>query len=242
MEFLSSHLMKIQNKFKLLLVLFLSVTVSSCATAIEYKVDRKMYRPERINSYKCLVDVMRDLRSENERNGTVSSLKGYAYTKDEFWKKDIGMQVSKTLVKHMEKVRLFSEVVLQDVEDDLINNDYKIQALLTEGYDFALTCDLHSFYGYMSGAGAKNVASVFGSALALMIVSKTTIGGQTVIGDIKIIDLNKREILHEGEIVFDFEESIKMYKNPMIYAIRALKGANNKYIQKIDEVIRNRRK
>ena len=225
------------KKFQLVnLVVFLAIITTGCGVPIKYGFDKSLYRRAEPKNLKAVIDLFQDLRTEDEHDGTFSATKKYLYTKDKLFKKNIDQQVSDALIKHLQKAKMFDEVVFQDFDDDLFESPGKISALKAQGFDVAIQGDLYHLYGYRSSSG---VASFFGLA-GLMIealINHKVVGGRAAYGEVKFIDLNSGLGVWQGNFSYDYEDRVIFYGEPPSYAIKALKEINDQLTQKLDEVV-----
>ena len=141
------------------------------------------------------------------------------------------------LVKHLDKSKLFKKVELKDVSDGLLENSSMLDDLAKEGVNWVIMGDITHFYGFQSSTGSENVAVLFGviGVLTEAIANPKTVGGH-ITYSIKVIDVNKKEVVWQGEVDYSFKEKDKFYDGPVCYALRALKAANNKLTEKLESL------
>ena len=228
--------------FQLFLILGLALSASGCATSINYGFDSKMYKREKPHAMTALVDEFQDLRTQDEHDGTFSATKDYLYTEDKQFNKNIGDQVTDTVVKHLRNAHLFNTVTKKDIPNFADGDIEAMQNIAKQGYDILVMGDLHHFYGYRSGKNAAMMGALFGLAgtLTEAVANKKTVGGRATLGDVKIVDLKNQKVLWQGNINYDFEKRDTFYSEPPGYAIEALKKVNEQLVQKIDELIQDK--
>lgn len=218
------------------LVLFVTLT-SGCAAQLTYGYDKTLYKRPQKTSLSAVVRSIHDLRTEDEQKGTFSTTDGYLYTSDDLFKKDIGKQATAALVKHIEKANIFTAVVSKQLENFSLENAAEIEKLVQEGFDILILGDLYHLYGYQSGTAGPAVLFGLTGVLLEAMANKKVVGGRASLGDVKIIDLRKKEVLWEGDVDHDFERKDTFYDGPPAYAIEALKQANDKLVKTIGETV-----
>lgn len=230
-----------KNVWNLIAVTALMLVASGCAIPIKYGYDKTLYHREAPHALTAVVDVAQDLRTQDEHDGTFSTTKDYMYTQDKIFKKEIGMQVSKALVEHLKKAKVFTKVEVKDLSD--FKEDPSVyESLSATGADIAIFGDLHHFYGFRSGKSSSMTASMFGlvGVLTEAMANKKVVGGRAMIGDAKVVDIKNQKVLWQGDIDHDFEDKDTFYGEAPGYAIEALKKANDKFVQTIDEALKDR--
>ncbi len=225
-----------------LLLLVASFGFMGCATKIHYGLEKSLYqRPEKTKLVAAL-DQIQDLRTEEEHDGTFSLTKGYDYSKDSAFKKDISAQVTDITAKHLRHANIFSAVEVQELVNFSVEDQAQVDALLAQGIDIVIQADLHHFYGYQSGAKSAAMSSFFGLAgvMTEALVNKKLVGGRATLGDVKIFDLDSKSLLWQGDLDYEFEEKDTFYDGGPMYAIQALKKVNEKLAQQVSEVVHDR--
>jgi len=224
-----------------LLVPFIFLTCG-CATPIKYNLGKGIYEGENPTNYTLAVDVFQDLRPSGESDGTIVKDKGptFVSTQDKNFTPDIDRQISGMLVEHLNKANIFKQVELRDVDNAIYSNSGLMSSLNAEGIDLVMLGNLSHFYGYMD-MGASTIAAVaFGlvGALTEAIINHKTVGANVEYSDMKIIDLRNKQIIWEGNIGHEYEEKVVFYDSPVAYSLRGLREANNKFAEKLDDIMR----
>ncbi|UCD15016.1 MAG: hypothetical protein JSV34_04645 [Candidatus Omnitrophota bacterium] len=225
------------SKFKMFIFMFMVLILTGCASTIRYAFNKGLYVSDKPLPYKVVVDVFEDIRPSEERDGTMYKHGVSLYTRDRSFKADIDKQISQMLVEHLEKAKVFNEVRVRDVNDNLEVDIEEMEKLEQEGIDFVITGNLEHFYGFQSGV--SGVAYAFGAlgVLTEAIVNPKRVGGNVEYSDIKIIDVAKKEVLWRGNVKHDFEKKDVFYDGPVAYVLRALKEVNNKFVCKIKDTL-----
>ncbi|MDD4910204.1 MAG: energy transducer TonB [Candidatus Omnitrophica bacterium] len=176
--------------------------------------------------YKVLVDVFEDARPAGERSGT-GNRKGFIYTNDKMFRDNVDVQISKMLAEHLRKARVFTSVEFRDInlEDAAMLNK--------DGVELVIDGDIRHFYGFQKGAAGASVLFGMVGVLAEAMANPKTVGADVEYGNIRVIDVAGRRILWEGNVRHSFEDKDVFYDGPAAYAVRALKEANNKFVQEL---------
>lgn len=221
---------------KIIFFLFLIMLVSGCATVINYGLHNvPLYNPSL--NYNVVIDIFHDLRPQEEHLGTVNLHGISLYTKDKKFKADIETQISKMLAAHLKKTKLFKKIEVQNIADDLEQNTAEINRLQNKSIDIVITGNIKHFYGFQSGdCGAPGILFGAVGVLCESLLNPKTVGSEIEYSGIKIIDLNLKKVLWEGNIRFAVKERDIFYDGPVTYALRGLKATNNKFYQKLKDI------
>lgn len=234
-----------KNLFKpvfkpIIAIILLVPLLSGCATTIKYPFTKDLYVSPKPLVCNTIVDTFEDVRPEEEHNGTLkfSNISSCTFTSDKDFKSCVNVQISEMMVEHFKKAQLFTNVELKDVNNDVGQNITEIEKLRTEGFDLVIFGKIKHFYGFQTGTGSASTAALFGLAGILVeaLANPKTVGGNVEYGDIRIFDLNTKQILWQGDIGHEFKEKDAFYNGPVAYALQALREANNKLTQKVVEI------
>lgn len=221
---------------KIIFFLFLIILFSGCAAAINYGLHNVPVYSS--SDYNLVIDIFNDLRPQEEHLGTLNLPGILSYTKDKKFKADIEAQISKMLAVHLRETKLFKKIEVQDIPDDLNQNITEMNILKNKGIDIAITGDIKHFYGFQSGT-CRTPKILFGALSLLyksLLLNFKTVGSEIEYGGVKIIDLNQKKILWQGDIRFAVKERDIFYEGTVSYALRGLKAANNKFSQKLKDI------
>jgi len=229
---------------RILLLIVLAWFLSGCAASIKYPVDKNVYKREVPLNYRTVVDIFKDTRPVEESDGSLHKINGIEVTptKNKDFKPSMDTQISLMLADHFNKANIFKITEVRDIDDNLDTNQQEMEKLKAEGIDLAILAKMKHFYGYQSFSAAAGIAPLFGLAgvLTEAIANPKTVGGKVEYGDVKVIDLGKQGILWQGNIEHSFDEKDVFYDGQIIYCLRALKEANNKFAKKMVEVVPER--
>ena len=221
------------KRYFIVSLLLLSCVSFGCASSVSYKFDKDMHKREKPLNYSAIVDVFEDTRPRTESAGYLDGKKDHAITSDNLFKPDIVRQVSDMLVKHLKEANVFKSVEVQNVDNELEKNSVAMNQLRSKGFDLVIIANLGHFYGYQSSMTSSGVSVLFGvvGVLAESMANPKVVGAKVEYADVKIIDLNKQKVVWRGNFDHSFEERDTFYDGPVVYALRALKEVNNKFVK-----------
>ncbi len=219
------------------ILLFMSLMfLGGCASSINYKIDRSDFKG--ISSNKVIaIGIFKDQRPEIEHKGEKGAFVRTYRSGDKDFKKDIPLQIGEMLVKHVEQSGLFNHVLLRDLKDDFYLDPQEVNQLIDQGVDIVVIGRLGHFYAFqdMPNAGL----SMFGlvGALTDMAINKKSVGAGVEYSDLKVIDLKTLAVIWEGNIDYHFDDIVGSPAASAYYWRKALREANNRFVQKLDEVV-----
>lgn len=219
--------------FKIIPGIFLVLFLSGCAANIKYAFDKDLYKKDEPMNYAVIVDVFKDNRPSEERDGNFRKKEGYLSTGNKDFKPEVEKQISGMLVEHLKSARIFKHIELKDVPDNLDLDIDTMQQLQQEGVDLAILGNLEHFYGYQSGSAGGAVMFGLVGVLTEAMINPKTVGANVEYSNVKIVDLKNKKILWQGDIEYNFEDRVTFYDSPVIYALRGLKKLNDKFCLKL---------
>lgn len=222
---------------RVFVVLSLFLFLTGCASTIKYSFTNDLYKREMPMDYNVIVDVFEDIRTQDEHDGIFQTNDKFMYTKDKDFKPDVNLQISKAIADHLTESKMFNAVKVEDVDNGLYQDIEAMEILKNRGVDLVITGDIKHFYGFLSGSAGTSVALGVLGVLAEAMANPKTVGANVEYDNIKIIDLNNKQVLWQGGLKHDFREKDTFYDSQVIYALRALKEVNNKFTKKIDNIL-----
>lgn len=222
---------------KKILVLLLLPLVCGCVTAPKYPTNELTYSSDVRLNYNIAINTFQDVRPDSERLKDIGHERIGFYTNDKSFKSRLNELVPEKLSKELKKTRIFSEVNTVNFSYDIDQKPAEMQSLLDQGYDLVIMGTITHCVGYQltesSGGTAFGAMGVLFDAMS----NPRIVGSHVEYNPLKIVDLRQQRVIFGEKINYSYETQDTFYKGPYSYAIKGIKGANQKVISTLVDIL-----
>lgn len=234
-------MMRMRQSVVVLVCSMLGMAGCASTTPIRYKMDARPLRPTP-HAQRLLVAVFEDARPSMERVRKDDFGQQDFDTSDKDFKPEITRQITTALAEHLKRAHVVQTYFVEDVPGDLATNPDAMNALAANGIEVALIGRLTHFRGFQHGMMPG--AMLFGLAgfLVETVANPKYVGGHVAYSPLTVIDVKRQRVLWQGEVEHQFDDKQTFYKGHVTYALDALKEANAKVAQVVDDALTNRQR